>query len=290
LRKSDRLITVIIFVFLAIIILTLFSNIHWSERSKARRSGGNIAVIDIKGVIMSAEKVAGQLTKYRQISGIKGMIIRIDSPGGGAAAFQEIYREIRRIRESGIPIVASIASVGASGGYYAALGANKIMANPGSIVGSIGVIVDFPVAVDLLDKIGIDVKTVKSGRYKDTGSPYRQVTPEDERQLESVVLDMYDQFVSDVSRERGIHKKELLNITDGRIFTGSQAKELGLVDTLGTFEDAVLLIAEMAGIQERPKLVFSQRQKITLFDMLFMDIEEIISILAPIPSLNYQWR
>jgi len=278
LRKSNRLITVIIFVFLAIIILTLFSNIHWSERSKARRSGGNIAVIDIKGVIMSAEKVAGQLTKYRQVSGIKGMIIRIDSPGGGAAAFQEIYREIRRIRESGIPVVASIASVGASGGYYAALGANKIMANPGSIVGSIGVIVDFPVAVDLLDKIGIDVKTVKSGRYKDTGSPYRQVTPEDERQLESVVLDMYDQFVSDVSRERGIHKKELLNITDGRIFTGSQAKELGLVDTLGTFEDAVLLIAEMAGIRERPKLVFSQRQKMTLFDILFMDIEEVISI------------
>jgi protease-4 len=290
LRKSDRLITVIIFVFLAIIILTLFSNIHWSERSKARRSGGNIAVIDIKGVIMSAEKVAGQLTKYRQISGIKGMIIRIDSPGGGAAAFQEIYREIRRIRESGIPVVASIASVGASGGYYAALGANKIMANPGSIVGSIGVIVDFPVAVDLLDKIGIDVKTVKSGRYKDTGSPYRQVTPEDEKQLENVVLDMYDQFVSDVARERGIHKKELLNITDGRIFTGLQAKELGLVDTLGTFEDAVLLIAEMAGIQERPKLVFSQRRKMTLFDMLFMDIEEVISILAPIPSLNYQWR
>lgn len=289
-RKSDRLITVIIFVFLAIIILTLFSNIHWSERSKARRSGGNIAVIDIKGVIMSAEKVAGQLTKYRQISGIKGMIIRIDSPGGGAAAFQEIYREIRRIRESGIPVVASIASVGASGGYYAALGANKIMANPGSIVGSIGVIVDFPVAVDLLDKIGIDVKTVKSGRYKDTGSPYRQVTPEDEKQLENVVLDMYDQFVSDVARERGIHKKELLNITDGRIFTGLQAKELGLVDTLGTFEDAVLLIAEMAGIQERPKLVFSQRRKMTLFDMLFMDIEEVISILAPIPSLNYQWR
>jgi len=290
LRKSDRLITVIIFVFLAIIILALFSNIHWSERSKARRSGGNIAVIDIKGVIMSAEKVAGQLNKYRQISGIKGMIIRIDSPGGGAAAFQEIYREIRRIRESGIPVVASIASVGASGGYYAALGANKIMANPGSIVGSIGVIVDFPVAVDLLDKIGIEVKTVKSGRYKDTGSPYRQVTPEDERQLESVVLDMYDQFVSDVARERGIHKKELLNIADGRIFTGSQAKEIGLVDTLGTFEDAVLLIAEMVGIQERPKLVFSQRQKMTLFDMLFMDIEEVISILAPIPSLNYQWR
>ncbi|MCD6441395.1 MAG: signal peptide peptidase SppA [Candidatus Marinimicrobia bacterium] len=239
---------------------------------------------------MSAEEIAGQLTKYRQISGIKGMIIRIDSPGGGAAAFQEIYREIRRIRESGIPVVASIASVGASGGYYAAPGANKIMANPGSIVGSIGVIVDFPVAVDLLDKIGIDVKTVKSGRYKDTGSPYRQVTPEDEKQLENVVLDMYDQFVSDVARERGIHKKELLNITDGRIFTGSQAKELGLVDTLGTFEDAVLLIAEMAGIQERPKLVFSQRRKMTLFDMLFMDIEEVISILAPILALTYQWR
>ena len=289
-KKSDRFITIIILAFLAIVIIALFSNIHWSSKSSISRSRGNIAVVDIKGVIVSAEKIAGQLTKYRQRSNIKGMIIRIDSPGGGSAAFQEIYREIRRIRESGIPVIASIASVGASGGYYAALGATKIMANPGSIVGSIGVIVDFPVAVELLNKIGIDVQTVKSGQYKDTGSPYREFTLEDEKQLDFVVQDVFDQFVTTIADERGILKKKLLKISDGRIFTGSQAKELSLIDTLGTFEDAVLMIAEMAGIQGRPKLVFSQKQKKTLFDILFSDIEEVISLITPIPTLNYLWR
>ena len=289
-KKSDRFITIIFMAFLAIVIIALFSNIHWSSKSSISRSRGNIAVVDIKGVIVSAEKIAGQLTKYRQRSNIKGMIIRIDSPGGGSAAFQEIYREIRRIRESGIPVIASIASVGASGGYYAALGATKIMANPGSIVGSIGVIVDFPVAVELLNKIGIDVQTVKSGQYKDTGSPYREFTLEDEKQLDFVVQDVFDQFVTTIADERGILKKKLLKISDGRIFTGSQAKELSLIDTLGTFEDAVLMIAEMAGIQGRPKLVFSQKQKKTLFDILFSDIEEVISLITPIPTLNYLWR
>lgn len=289
-KKSDRFITIIFLAFLAIVLFALFSNIHWSSKSSISRSRGNIAVVDIKGVIVSAEKIAGQLTKYRQRSNIKGMIIRIDSPGGGSAAFQEIYREIKRVGESGIPVVASIASVGASGGYYAALGATKIMANPGSIVGSIGVIVDFPVAVELLNKIGIDVQTVKSGQYKDTGSPYREFTPEDEKRLDFVVQDIFDQFVTTIADERGILKKELLKISDGRIFTGSQAKELSLIDTLGTFEDAVLMIAEMAGIQGRPKLVFSQKQKKTLFDILFSDIEEVISLITPIPTLNYLWR
>jgi len=290
LKKSDRFITIIFLAFLAIVVFALFSNIHWSSKSSISSSRGNIAVVDIKGVIVSAEKIAGQLTKYRQRSNIKGMIIRIDSPGGGSAAFQEIYREIRRVRESGIPVMASIASVGASGGYYAALGATKIMANPGSIVGSIGVIVDFPVAVELLNKIGIDVQTVKSGQYKDMGSPYKEFTLEDEKQLDFVVQDIFDQFVTAIADERGILKKELLKISDGRIFTGSQAKELSLIDTLGTFEDAVLMIAEMAGIQGRPKLVFSQKQKKTLFDILFLDIEEVISLITPIPTLNYIWR
>ncbi|MCK4716057.1 MAG: signal peptide peptidase SppA [Candidatus Marinimicrobia bacterium] len=289
-KKSDRFIMIIFLAFLAIVIFALFSNIHLSSKSSISKSRGNIAVVDIKGVIVSAEKIAGQLTKYRQRSNIKGMIIRIDSPGGGSAAFQEIYREIRRVRESGIPVIASIASVGASGGYYAALGATKIMANPGSIVGSIGVIVDFPVAVELLNKIGIDVQTVKSGQYKDIGSPYKKFTPEDEKQLDFVVQDIFDQFVTTIADERGILKKELLKISDGRIFTGSQAKELSLIDTLGTFEDAVLMIAEMTGIQGRPKLVFSQKQKKTLFDILFSDIEEVISLVTPIPTLNYIWR
>jgi len=290
LKKSDRFLSIIILGVIGLVILALFYNINWSVKSSERYSRGNVAVIDIKGMIISAEKIAAQINKFRLNSSIKGMIIRIDSPGGGSAAFQELYTEIRRVRESGIPVVASIASVGASGGYYAALGASKIIANPASITGSIGVIVDFPVAVELMEKIGITMQTVKSGDYKDVGSPYRDFTTEDEKQLEIVVQDIYNQFVNTVEIERGIDKKELLKISDGRIFTGSQALEYGLIDTLGTFEDAVLMIGEMAGIDKRPKLVFSEKQTMTLFDLLFTDIEEVISMFASIPALNYLWR
>jgi len=151
-RKSDRTITIVVLGILILIILSLVLR-GVSRTSTSGSIRGNIAVIDIKGVIVSAEKITRQINKYRRNSAIRGMIIRIDSPGGGSAASQEIYSEIKRVRDSGIPVIASIASVGASGGYYAALGASKIIANPSSVTGSIGVIVDFPVAVELLSKI-----------------------------------------------------------------------------------------------------------------------------------------
>jgi len=290
LKKSDRFISIIFLVFIVLILIGLFSNVRWGSRTISVEGKGNIAVIDIKGMLVSAENIATQINKYRRESSIKGFLIRIDSPGGGSAAFQEIYTEIKRVRDSGKPVVASIATVGASGGYYAALGATKIIANPSSILGSIGVIVDFPVAVGLLEKIGIDVQTVKSGDFKDVGSPYREFTAEDKAQLEIVVQDIYNQFVNTVALERGIDKKELLKISDGRIFTGSQAKECGLIDTLGTFEDAIQMIGDMAGIEGQPKLVFPQKQKITLFDLLFSDIEEVFSLVVTTPTLNYLWR
>ncbi len=289
-KKSDRFISIIFLVFIVLILIGLFSNVRWGSRTISVEGKGNIAVIDIKGMLVSAENIATQINKYRRESSIKGFLIRIDSPGGGSAAFQEIYTEIKRVRDSGKPVVASIATVGASGGYYAALGATKIIANPSSILGSIGVIVDFPVAVGLLEKIGIDVQTVKSGDFKDVGSPYREFTAEDKAQLEIVVQDIYNQFVNTVALERGIDKKELLKISDGRIFTGSQAKECGLIDTLGTFEDAIQMIGDMAGIEGQPKLVFPQKQKITLFDLLFSDIEEVFSLVVTTPTLNYLWR
>jgi len=160
-------------------------------KSSEKYSRGNIAVVDIKGMIVSAEKIADRINKLRLNSSIKGMIIRIDSPGGGSAAFQELYTEVKRVRESGIPVIASIASVGASGGYYVAFGASKIIANPAIVTGSIGVIIDFPVAVELMEKIGISMQTVKSGEYKDVGSPYREFTGQDQAYLETVIQDIY---------------------------------------------------------------------------------------------------
>lgn len=289
-KKSDRNLTIVVLIIVGIIIIGLFTSVNWSRQQSTGLSRGEVVVIDIKGVIGSAEKIAIQINEQRRNSNIKGMILRIDSPGGGSAAFQELYREVKRFRDAGKPVVAAIASVGASGGYYAALGASKIVANPSSVTGSIGVIVDFPVAVELLEKIGLSMETVKSGAYKDVGSPYREFTAEDEAQLETVIQDIYNQFVNTVALERKIDKKKLLKIADGRIFTGSQALEYGLIDTLGTFEDAVMMIGKLTGIDGRPKLVFPQRQSKTLFDLLFTEVDELFSLFAPIPTLNYLWR
>jgi len=290
LRKSDRALSVIVLVIVGIVIVGLLSNVTWTGAARSGSARGDIAVVDIKGMIVSAEKIAAQINKHRRNSDLKGMLLRIDSPGGGSAAFQELYREVKRFRDEGRPVVAAIASVGASGGYYVALGATKIIANPASVTGSIGVIVDFPVAVELLEKIGLSVETVKSGEYKDVGSPYREFTSEDKARLDAVVQDIYNQFVNTVSLERKIDKKELLKISDGRIFTGSQALEYGLIDTLGTFEDAVVMVGKLAGITGRPKLVFPPKQSRTLFDLLFTEIEEVFALFAAIPTLNYLWR
>ncbi len=289
-KKSDRNVTIVVLIIVGIIIIGSFTSVNWSRQQSSGLSRGDVVVIDIKGVIGSAEKIATQINEQRRNSNIKGMILRIDSPGGGSAAFQELYREVKRFRDAGKPVVAAIASVGASGGYYAALGASKIVANPASVTGSIGVIVDFPVAVELLEKIGLSMETVKSGAYKDVGSPYREFTAEDEAQLETVIQDIYNQFVNAVALERKIDKKKLLKIADGRIFTGSQALEYGLIDTLGTFEDAVMMIGKLTGIDGRPKLVFPQKKSKTLFDLLFTGIDELFSLFAPIPTLNYLWR
>ncbi len=290
-KRSDRIITIIVAAFLIILFIVLYSGINAKKvQYSSDFSKDQIAVVKLRGVIVSPDKIVNQLSKFSRRKDIKAIVLRIDSPGGGVAASQEIYEAVKRVRDSGKPIVASIASVGASGGYYVALGANRIMANPGSITGSIGVIVNFPMVVDFLDKIGVEFKTVKSGNYKDLGSPYREFTDEDRAKLKEVVDNLFNQFVDVVAEERHLDKNDLLKLADGRIFTGSQAVEYSLIDTLGTFEDAILLAGKMAGIEGRPKVIYSKRKKVSLIDILFSDIEEVLSILTPIPSLNYLWR
>jgi len=290
-KRSDRIIAIIVAAALIILFIILYSGINAKKVQYSRDfSRGQIAVIKLRGVIVSPDKIVNQLSKFSRRKDIKAIVLRIDSPGGGVAASQEIYEAVKRVRNSGKPIVASIASVGASGGYYVALGANRIMANPGSITGSIGVIVNFPLVVDFLDKIGVKFKTVKSGNYKDLGSPYREFTDEDRAKIKEVVDNLFNQFVDIVAEERHLDKNDLLKLADGRIFTGSQAIEYSLIDTLGTFEDAILLAGKMAGIEGRPKVIYSKRKKVSLIDLLFSDIEEVLSILTPIPSLNYLWR
>lgn len=289
-RKTDRIIASVFIALLILVILVLYSGIKWHGDSGKDSSGDRVAVIELKGIIINSHRICELLRKYGRREDIDGIVLRIDSPGGGVAASQEIYAAVKSNRTRGMPIVASIGTVGASGGYYAALGAHKILANPGSITGSIGVVVNFPVAYELFEKLGIDLETVKSGAYKDLGSPYREMTPDEEKQLQTVVAELYEQFLATIQIERGLSRKDLLKIADGRILAGSQALEYGLIDSLGTFDDAIELVAEMAGIDTEPELVYPKGNKTTLIDLLLSDYENVVSLITPFPALNYQWR
>lgn len=218
-------------------------------------TGEKIAIVELKDVILSSDEIVRQFKKYRENKSVRAIVFRMETPGGGVSASQEIYEEVRKTRESGKPVIVSMGSVAASGGYYAACGATKIVANPGSMTGSIGVIFQFLHVGDLLNKLGIDASTYKTGRFKDSGSPLRKPSEEDSRYFDQLLADVYEQFVDVVSKERKLEKKYVKKYADGRVFTGRQALEYGFVDTLGTYQDAIDLAANIAGISGKPKIV-----------------------------------
>jgi len=224
-------------------------------------SGDRIAVVDLKGVITSSEDVNRQLKKYREDHSIKAILLHIDSPGGGVVASQEMYEEVRKIRDGGKPVVVSMGSLAASGGYYVACGGSRLVANRGTLTASIGVISEFLQLRDALNKLGIDVKTVKSGRLKDAGSPTRKMSDEDERYFQSLMDDVHQQFIAVVERERKMSHDAVVAVADGRVFTGEQAVTMGLVDTLGTYEDAVKIAAQLAGIRGEPSIVKERKRQ-----------------------------
>ncbi len=255
-------------------------------------SGGDkVAVIDLEGIITSPHAIVRQFKKFDKDESVKSIVFRINSPGGGISASQEIYEHVRRVRDGGKPIVASMGTVAASGGYYVALGADAIMANPGTTTGSIGVIAEFPNFKKLMEKIGIEFTVIKSGKFKDTGSPYRDIRPEERQYLQAWIDNGYDQFLETVMRERELPRNEVLKVADGRVYTGEQAKNLALIDTLGTFEDAISLAAELGGIKGEPKLLKERQNKITLYDILTEDIQILLSEYVGLwPEAKYLFR
>jgi protease-4 len=243
--------------------------------------GNKLAVVNVKGVITDSKSVVEQLKKYRKDDKIKAIILRIDSPGGGTAASQEIYREVLKT-SSQKKVVASMGNVAASGGYYVALGAHKIVANPATLTGSIGVIMELPNFKDLLHKIGISREAIKSGRFKDIGSPTRDLKPEERSLLEGVIKNVHRQFVEVVAKGRKLNRERVEEIADGRIFTGEQAKSLGLVDELGSFEDAVETAKKMAGLTGEIKLVYTEKKPFSVWEYIFSKmIGEIRDTLQP---------
>ncbi len=254
-------------------------------------TGGTLAVVELKDEILSSENIVRQFKKYRENSSVKGIVFRIESPGGGVSASQEIYEEVKKTRDSGKPVVVSMGSVAASGGYYVSCGATKIVANPGTVTGSIGVISQFMNFNQLMGKVGVGTTTVKSGKFKDTGNPYREMTEEEKKYFQETIDEVYQQFLSVVETERKIPHDAAKKLADGRIFTGKKAYEVGLVDTLGTYEDAISLAAHLAKISGTPKIV-KERKRERLSDIFFGSLrEEIVGLkqdLLSRPMLQYK--
>ena len=260
--------------FLAVIVGLAFAVVHTASGGQLSSlgsglGGGNIGVIDVDGVILSAETPVDQLRKFADDDSVKAIILHINSPGGGAAASQEIYEEVRRIRtEKKKPIVSSIESVGASGAYYIAAGSSKIYANRASIVGSIGVIMEYTNYEDLLKWAKLKNVTIKAGELKDAGSPAREMTPKEQAYLQGLVDNMHVQFIDDVAAGRSQTVAQIQPLATGQVWTGQQALPLHLIDSVGSFRDALLATAKQVGISGEPSVVKPYIKHKTLLDAL----------------------
>jgi len=251
-----------------------------------------IGVIPINGVIRDADAITEQLIAFRDDKQIKAIILRINSPGGGVGPSQEIYSETRRTTKTK-KVVASLGSVAASGGYYVASAADSVVANPGTLTGSIGVLMEFVRFEELLKKIGVEMQVIKSGEFKDIGSPNRKMTKEEREILTRLIKDIQNQFVTAVSQGRNMPEEKVLELADGRVFSGREAKRLGLVDSLGNFQDAVNVAKRMAHIKGKVKLVYPvKKRRSLLWDLLFKDLFDALMNRLDRPSglLEYRWN
>jgi protease-4 len=219
-----------------------------------------IALVKVEGMLITADSIVEEINNYADDSSVKAILIRIDSPGGGVVASQEIFNAVLNARKQGKKVVISMGSVAASGGYYIAAAADRIVANPGTLTGSIGVKMEFANLEKLLEKIGVRGMVIKAGEYKDMGSPFREMTAHEKLLLQWVIDDVHSQFIEAVAKGRNLPEADVKAIADGRIFTGRQALQLKLVDQLGDLEDSILVAAELAGIKGKPKVVKKEKK------------------------------
>jgi protease-4 len=238
--------------------------------------GGRIQVVDIEGELVDSEQIIEQLKRYEDNESVQAILLNVDSPGGGVAVSQEIYSAIKRLREKKNKIVvAYMSSVGASGAYYLSCPADKIVANPGTIVGSIGVIAEWVNYGELFAWAKLKDVTFKTGEFKDTGTPTRELTEKEKVYFQGLIDDMYVQFVEAVAAGRKMDIEEVRELADGRVFTGRDARDKKLIDEIGDFQDAVDLTASLAGISGKPNLLRSTRERVTLLDLLTGDVSRL---------------
>ena len=246
-----------IFVFVIFMFVLFFAVMRGSDRYLLDSYSlvGRVAIIDVKGVIEYSDDVVRQLDRYQDDSSVKALVLRVDSPGGGVAASQEIYEKLLKFKESGKTVVVSMGAIAASGGYYIACAGDTIIANPGTLTGSIGVIFSFPTFEKLMNTIGIELEVFKAGKLKDVGNYSREVTPEERKMLQAAIDDTYDQFVTVVSDARNLEIDDVKKLADGSVYTGRQAVELGLIDGLGSLDDAIAIAGELSDLGNDPKTV-----------------------------------
>lgn len=298
-RRSNLLLWLVLgsaaFVFFILCLIALGLTVSGNRPPSFSFSGNQVAVIDLEGIILDSKEFESQLRLYGRRGGVKAVVLRLNSPGGGVAASQEIYQAIKRFRsETKKKVVASMATVAASGGYYIACAADKIYANPGSITGSIGVIAEWYNYGELLEWAKLESIVFKSGELKDAGSPTRPLTQAERVYFQNLINAMHDQFVAAVAASRKMDEEAVRKLADGRVYTGQEALENGLVDTLGTLQDAIGEAARMAGIEGEPGIVKPPRKTISLLDILLGDARSILP-LNPDRSeshirFQYLWR
>ena len=229
--------------------------------------GAKVAVVEIEGIIVDGTAAIRELREHADNPSIKAVVLRVNSPGGVVAPTQEIFAAIQRARKAGKPVVATLGAVAASGGYYVATAADRIYANPGTLTGSIGVVMQMANIEGLLKKVGVEYVVVKAGSYKDVGNFARTMSPEERKMLQALLDDVYSQFVDAVAEGRGLERSEVLAFAEGRIYSGQQALALKMVDEMGGFEDAVEAAGKLANISGRPKLVYP-RKRFSFKDLL----------------------
>jgi protease IV len=282
-RRSRTLLWILIgggafFLFVLAVFSLVYLTLHaGSSEGSLGGFGDRIGVVDLDGIILSPQPVVGQLKKFGDDSSIKAIILHVNSPGGGVAASEEIYREVKRIREEKKKkIVVSIETVGASGAYYIASASNKIYADNGSIVGSIGVIAEWVNYGDLLKWAKLKNIVLKTGEFKDTGNPARDLTPAEQAYMQSLIDNMFGQFVQAVADGRGMKFEDVKSIANGKVWTGEQALSMKLIDNVGDFEAVVKETAKSVNISGEPTLVHPEKDRKTLLDLLLGDVSRYI--------------
>ena len=287
-RKKSPLAKKLLFLALILLALVGISSItsEWVQQGTKNRIG----IVDITGLISDSQYIVNQVKKFRQDKRIRGIILRIDSPGGAVGPSQEIYDEVLKTRESGKTIYASMGALAASGGYYIASAAERIFANPGTLTGSIGVIMAFSNAKGLMEKIGLQPEIIKAGEYKDIGSPARAMTQKERNLLQSVVTDVHQQFIEAVASGRDISVAEVTKIADGRILTGRQAYSLNLVDQMGGLQVSIDQLAHKVGIIGSPKIIKETPRVGFLEWVLKSTLNQSLINRSSIPSLQYTWH